>query len=220
MADERGVTFGLRKVYFQVADTSQGANPSASVSASVVFAPSQLSPHTLTGAELQQFLSLALDAGYKFTAGSSSAQLFEGSRSRPFTDTDCPPEAPEMLLGPSVFGGFRFVQDDTIRIFDGPPLNAFWKITNVVITPKTDQLLAGSVASVSATSSQGLQQLPFRTVTIRSEIKVGRLAAFDNNACSKTSMNFRLKLIPPLVTSLTIEGPSGFNVRDALPPRN
>lgn len=219
-ADDRGVAFGLRKIYFQAAVTAN-TGISSRVDASVTLAPEQISIRTLTGADLQQFLSRALDAGYNFTAGSSTRSLFEGSNSRSFTSTDCPPEATEMALEPQAFGSFRYVQDDTIRIFEGPPLNSFWKITNVGFTPKTDPPAGSVVNSVSAASTQGLQQLPFRTVSIRSEIQVGRRSGgFVGPACVRSSGNFRLKLIPPIVTSLTIEGPSNFNVKDALPPRN
>ena len=218
--DPRGVAFGLRKIYFQAAVTAN-TGISSRVDASVTLAPDQISIRTLTGAELQQFLSRALDAGYNFTAGGSIRKLFEGSNSRSFGDAGCLRDTPEMALVPDFFGGFRYVQDDTIRIFEGQALNAFWKITDVGVTPRPDH---GSsvVESMSPPSTQGVQQLPFRTVVIRSETKVKQQELFGGPgpACTTSLNNFRIKLIPPMITSLTISGPSNLNVKDALPPRN
>jgi hypothetical protein len=230
LADERGVNFGVRQIHFQVAPTASNSSLSNIAITPVILAPEQISIRTITGAELQQFLSRALDAGYNFASAGLNRQLFEGSNSIPFTSRDCTrtPEAPETALKPDAFGRFRYVQKDTIRIFDGPPLNAFWKILDVGVTPKTDQLLASSVVeSVSAASSQGLQQIPARTVAIRSEMNVApiRIGVFpigsgETSSCISSSANFRITLIPPTITSLTISGPSNLELRKGLPPRN
>jgi hypothetical protein len=209
--------YGTRIVHLQVAHVASEDAASQIKSISVILTPGQFRTSILTGAELLQFISRARDAGYSFVLPRTRRRLFDiglfgGGKEVSFTQS-CPP-AMEFALGADPGGDHLYKQENEYRVFLGPALNPFWKILNVSIESPTTRFTRAPirVGQASGFTMQGIQQLPARTFPIESEIKV------KTHGCIEFGF-FEIDLSKPAFTSITIEGPSNLNVREAFPPR-
>jgi hypothetical protein len=189
--------FGTRYLYFQAKPGDSGASASRVASASIVLEPAKLKTYTVTGAELKELLRRAKEEwGYTFSSRTIFSTTDRCNNSGDELNLDIP-----IIIIYATFEKGTWEKGYDSTFFIGKKLNRFWRIVSIGVeaSPGSD---VGREGFISSFPPPGLSSEDPKHI-----VRIKFVTNGNSHApCIENKFLFK---------SIKLEGPDGFDWRDA-----